>query len=220
MIPNRLFKILESKLGMLVIGFVLTTMLGTYISERFQQKNWEETQNAEFLRRKLDKQEALINDVSKLISNRAFRLERLEWALEDHVNHRKKLDDKERERLMGLWDDYYSKVIAWNENYKMHYIKLKYLAGDTVASMFYVSELEARGEEPTTVYGKFVQAHNAMLDLRYAVLEGRDQQQEKYQLVERRISTLNAGVDDFLLELYTSLDENARRLVDGRKARR
>jgi len=59
-----------------------------------------------------------------------------------------------------------------------------------------------------------------MLALRYAVLEGQNQQQEKYDLVERRIGTLNAGVDDFLLELYTSLDENTRHLVDRKKTRK
>jgi len=82
------------------------------------------------------------------------------------------------------------------------------------------SKLTRLIQEPTTVYGKFVQAHNAMLALRYAVLEGQNQQQEKYDLVERRIGTLNAGVDDFLLELYTSLDENTRHLVDRKKTRK
>ena len=214
MMLNHIYKIIESKIGLLVIGFILTTLVGTYINEKYHQKTWEERQNSELLKRKLDKQESLVNDVSTMISNRAFRLERLLWSLEYHDEREKNiLNDKKAENINKLWSDYYSTVISWNENYKMHYVRLKYLAGNKVAAAFYVSENEANSGNTKTLYGKFVQAHGAMLDLRNCVLGNQGGHEEKYKIAKKCFSDLTKSIDSFLFELYISLDENARNII-------
>ena len=214
MIQNSFFKILESKVGLLLVGFVLTTIFGTFINERFHQKTWEETQNHELLKRKLDKQEELVKDVSTLISQRSFHLERLGWAVEYHTEKEKNnIDQAKKEKIAKLWDEYYSTVILWNENYKMYHIKLKYLADTNTADMFYISEKEANSANPDTIYGKFVQTHIAMLDLKNCALEGCNQHEKNYKLVSQKLEDLTVSIDKFLFLLYKSLDQNAHKVV-------
>lgn len=199
-------KFADSKIGLMFIGFVLTTFLGTSINYLYQTSTWRRTQQFEVLKRSLDKHDKLVDSLAELMSSRAYRLERFFWALESLVDKPGPLTEKALQKIEKRRKEYYDEVISWNEKFRVEYSRLLYLTDKKTANKFYVSEEESKKVDTKTVYGYFRTAHNGTVELYNCFLQEPRCQDAKY-LSEKTAAEQNRlykELEDFLKVLHKS----------------
>jgi hypothetical protein len=200
---------INSSIGLLLIGFLLTTICGTIINNFYGKATWEREKKFELLKRSLDRNEKLIEDISVKMGTRAMRLLRAFWAIETSQYQ----DSQGREKVIKeRWEEYAKSVIDWNENLRVYVTKLSYLAGPETARLFYISEEgSTEKERAETVYNHFQRAHYAVKELKDLPFKPDSENWQKvHKTAEQSIQQLYKKIDVFLLNLFTTLDFRAR----------
>jgi hypothetical protein len=213
---NTIIRLFSGKLGMLVLGFFLTTGCGALINWFHTSSTWNREKKFELLTRKLGKHEELLSDLSKGVGARVFRLQRVLWALE--APHPSlpgdiwQVDDNATKRITKSWDEYYATVIDWNLNYRNYATRIRFFAGPIVADKFFAGHTAgAQRAKQGTVAGAFEEAHDAVKDLRDLTLRlPAVDRTKQYDLAKERVAQLYNTVDNFVGDLYWTLDEHAR----------
>jgi hypothetical protein len=201
----------NSGLGLLLIGFLLTTVCGTIINNFYNRSTWEREKKFELLKRSLDRNEKLLEDISVTMGTRAIRLMRVFWALETPQSAFRTAE--ERKQIIGQrWEEYNKSVIDWNEHLRVYIFKINYLAGQETAQLFYISEEGSTKEERAeTVYSYFQQAHYAVKELKDIPFEPNSEKWIKsHKIAEKFIKQLYKKIDVFLSNLNSALDARAR----------
>jgi hypothetical protein len=142
----------DDKVALLLIGFLLTGVTGTYINARFQQESWERQKRFEILKFKLDSGFALVEELASSINNRFFGLQRVLWAIESKPDE-----------LDQLWKEYYVSVIEWNRNLNLNHMRILRLIGENEARAFLDYGDELKPESPASIHGRFKLAHDSVL---------------------------------------------------------
>ena len=202
---------INSSLGLLLMGFILTTVCGTIINNFYGRATWDREKKFELLKRSLDRNEKLIEDISVKMGTRAMRLLRAFWAIETPPSSYQ--DPKEREKVIKeRWEEYAKSVVDWNENLRVYISKIHYLAGLETTRLFYISEDGSTEQERAgTVYNNFQRAHYAVKELKDMPFKPDSENWQKmHKTAEQSITQLYKKIDVFLLNLYTSLDFRAR----------
>lgn len=198
-----------------MLGFFLTTVCGAFINELYSRAALERSKRFELLSRLLDKHEKLVQTLANVAGARAYRLERVLWALE--LPDDSQVDDHAKKRINKLWDEYYQQVISWNENYRSLLLQVRHFAGTKVSAKFYISEEESKKSDTVTVYGAFVGAHYAVKELKDCMLKSSCQNRAKlYDTAKAAVARIYTRIDDFLLDLYEALDARASSAVPFR----
>ncbi|MCW3061571.1 MAG: hypothetical protein JWQ02_3392 [Capsulimonas sp.] len=148
-----LLKFLVSDSGKILVGFVLTTVLGSLITYFVQRISWQRQSRLELFRQRTKDGTDLLERLSSMIDRRAYRLQRLLWAIEENRNY-KTIAERERE--------YYEVVIEWNENLRSMHNGIRLLIGEDEAVSFLEYEDDFR-ESPQSLHYMFVVAHRAVL---------------------------------------------------------
>lgn len=161
-------RFLSTQVGLLLLGFALTTVVGGALgywfnllaSERSakaeacrQQLQWERDKDFEILRRTLDDGERSLEAISDLINLRVFRMRRV----------------RENPTSAAAWKDYLSTVEQWNVKLIINQNELARLVDSDVAREFNNYETDQPLVSPTSIHGKFVNAHGALLSLRACI---------------------------------------------------
>lgn len=156
---------LNSKLGLLLIGFSLTTVIGTLLTDWVQRRawqhqtqleqqrqdfEWKRSRKFELLRRKLDEGQKSLEELSDLINLRFFRLQKVyEEVLSGDI-----------QTAQALWSEYMKVVERWNVKLIINQNKLERLVNKTVARQFNNYETDnPQLTEPTSLHGHFYLAH-------------------------------------------------------------
>ncbi|MFZ2087005.1 MAG: hypothetical protein WAU47_00390, partial [Desulfobaccales bacterium] len=161
----------NSSLGLLLIGFLLTTVCGTIINNFYNRATWEREKRFELLKRSLDRNDKLLEDISVTMSTRAMKLLRVFWAIETSPGAYKTPDER-KHIVVERWEEYGKSVVDWNEHLRVYITKINYLAGPETARLFYISEEGSTKEERAeTVYTFFQRAHYAVKELKDAPFE-------------------------------------------------
>jgi hypothetical protein len=206
---NPIMRFVNSKIGLLITGFVFTTLCGAIINNIYSKSMWNREQEQIMLTRLLNKHENLLEEISILMGARIYRLERVLWALEIPFNNLE-LNEEVHKRIMDRWDEYYAKVIEWNEKFRSYYVKVRYLAGEDLAKKLYISEKESSDPSSTTVYGKLVNAHYAVKNLRDYIISGTVPDSMLYFIAKSKVEEAYTAIDNFLIEMYFILDMRAK----------
>lgn len=169
---KELWKFLNTQVGLLLLGFVLTAVVGGLLTELFHRKAWEreiafevKRQNLEWerdkrfeiLRRKLDEGYKSLEEISDLINLRFFRLHRV---FENIVS--KDLASAEKN-----WREYMKAVEEWNVKLIINQNKLNRLVGKGSAQEFnnYETDYPEYINNPYSIHGKFYLGHSKVLSL-------------------------------------------------------
>jgi len=108
----------NSSLGLLLVGFLLTTVFGTIINNFYGSGTWEREKKFELLKRSLDRNDKLVEELSAKMGARAMKLLRVFWAVETPPTSYQ--DPNGREKVIKQrWEDYDKAVIDWNENLRV-----------------------------------------------------------------------------------------------------
>ena len=203
-------KFLNSKIGLLLLGFVLTTVFGAIIANVQSHTTWKRDKRFELLKQLLDRHEELRAELSRVTGARAFETERVLYALEPPMEPYQ--NDHERgERIKKAWDAYYATVVDWNRDYRRHVARIRHLAGIDVAQRFYISDEESKSPETKTLCGHFVRTHHALRRFKAAPYQPDDPHwQELHGSARKAIDQLYHHIDEFLLHLFAALDDRVK----------
>ena len=161
---NKFWVILNSPFTLVIVGFLLTTWLGGYLTTKLQEESWsrqkhfemaqqdfewEREKKFEILRRKLDEGQRSLEAISDLINKRYMRLH---GTFEAIIKREAKLVD-------SRWKKYMETVEEWNVKLIINQNKLKRLVSSNVSIEFQNYETDNIETKPTSIHGKFFHAH-------------------------------------------------------------
>jgi hypothetical protein len=200
----------KTKIGLLVLGFILTTFCGTIINGFYADSTWKRDKRFELLQGELKDHRDLLSDLSKMVGNRTFRLQRVVWVTDSDASPAPEtwqMTDEGKARLNTRWNEYYECVADWNVNYRNYAIKLRIFAGDDIADRFFVGEPNGtRKSKSGTLCWYFEQCHEKVSELKKAALTSRIDR-KNHDVVQREVDELYTKVDDFMTQLYRTLGE-------------
>lgn len=166
-----IWKFINSNFGLLFLGFILTTILGTYFTESIQRKSrerqiefeikrqnfeWERNRKFEILKRKIDDGEKSLEEISDLINLRYFRLH----------NVFSNILAKDINSARQNWKEYIETVEIWNVKLIINQNKLERLVSKEVSLEFNNYETDIKNlHDAKSIHGKFFIAHNNVLSL-------------------------------------------------------
>jgi hypothetical protein len=219
---KKLIDFFTSGLGLLILGFVLTTVCGGLVNWMYARSTWKRDKEFELLKVDLAKHDELLTEFTKVIGARVFRLQRVVWLLDpppgtpaSETTWELKKDDDQKDddqKLKKRWEKYYTTVADWNVNYRTYAIKIRVLAGEKMADDFIVRDVVsgARKAKAGTLCGVIEETHKTVADLKnQAFLTWRVDRAE-HEKAQLQVDHLYDAVDDFVKHLYESLRANAR----------
>jgi|GEM_PF-4918214 len=162
---SRLWSFLNSGLGLLLVGFCITTLVGSLFADWIQRSTWEQqialeqarqdyewerSMRFELLRAKLKEGQDSLEEISDLINLRFFRLQKVFEAL---VSGNLAVSEK-------AWAEYTPTVEKWNTKLIIYQNKLERLVSSDIANQFNNYETDnPELEEPASLHGHFYVAH-------------------------------------------------------------
>jgi hypothetical protein len=196
---------LNSPLGLLIIGFILTTLIGTFINSIYQKSSWNRTKNYEVLTRLLDKQEVLINDLSKDMNYRSYWLWKVFFILDDNWS------SKNRKNLIDTWTKYNETVIKWNENLRFNKSRIRRLASEKLSDKFY--QYNNNLSYDSTIYYNFTVSHNLIKKLvNFSLSNSKRNSDIDLENTQNMIHELDKSIDDFLNDLDIEFINNLKHI--------
>ena len=100
----RLKELLNSKISLLLIGFVLTGVVGSFLNHQFQKEAWKRQAQHEIAKRQLNQAQNAIEATLLFARKRFYSMQKVFWSLESSK------DEEAQQR----WVEYY-KVKDWPE---------------------------------------------------------------------------------------------------------
>ena len=210
---TKVDEFLKGPIGLLVLGFVLTTVCGAIINGMYANSTWKRDKRFELLKAELQKHDDLLSDLTKILGTRTFRLQRVVWVTDPDPSPAPdtwQLNDEAKSRLNGRWDEYYESVVDWNVDYRNYAIKLRLLAGNEIADKFFVGDPSGtRKSKPGTLCWQFEKCHDVVSRLRKNALTSQLDRKE-HDAAQHDIDDLYNKVDKFVAQLYQRLGEKER----------
>jgi hypothetical protein len=197
----------NSKLGLLLIGFALTTVVGAIFTDWIQRRSWQyqtelehmrqdfewkRSKKFELLQQRLDEGQESIEEISDLINLRFFRLQKVyESALARNF---------EAARKNG--EEYMETVESWNVKLIINQNKLGRLVTDDAARKFNNYETDnSELSNPSSLHGHFFLAHKSV--------------QEIFQCAQNNLCSATAEMKRATDERLRSLDYFSDAFVDN-----
>jgi hypothetical protein len=169
---NKLFG-RYNEFALLLLAFVLTTVVGGYLANKYQEKARKDAERAARLHQELTRASQVSEEISRALDRRLYRTRVLVWALKD--------DSPERE-LQSARDTYHIALAEWNENLNRLYSLVEYSFGNAMRQ-----ELEGNITE------EFRSIHQDI----YSCLQNRKDCKSKIQTIEARIDKFNPEIYEY-----------------------
>jgi hypothetical protein len=217
---------LTTNLGILVLGFVLTTVCGSFINWLHTNATSARDKKFELFKGQVAKHEVLLTDLSNAMGARVFRLHRVLWNLDDPYldppgemwrldeNARNEIEDKKR------WDDYYKTVVDWNLSYRDYKRRIRLLAGDELANEFFMAgEQGAVTAKEGSLLAAFESLHTKVKRLHEEARKSGTVNRAKHDEAEAAINRLYDRIDDYMARLsndFEAQDKSGNPLDQGR----
>ncbi len=137
----------------LVLGFVLTTAGGAYLTWILSTRAWYRQTRIELYRRRFEEGTAFLDAFSNAVGERYFLLQRYLWIL----------GDADVKRVQRLEREYFKSVVGWNSSYWVNRNKISLLVDDLHANAFLDYQDDFHLENPQSLHYLFVKAHRYVL---------------------------------------------------------
>lgn len=201
---NSLFKWANSPISLLIAGFLLTTLVGSYINHSFHTESWRSKARFEIFKERLKEATEAQSSIIVLSNRRIMLLERI---LEELANNR-------LQSARDIWKEYFEVVNEWNRNVKSNNNRLSLLFGDSVSRSF-LDNGEIDAEQPKSLHYMFRQGHIAVLNVIECMKRGcKDDEREQLMRIARaKLDALGIAHDDFAIQLRTVLKQKEEDLL-------
>ncbi len=144
-----IWEFLNSQVGLVVVGFVLTSIAGALVGRALQDRTWRRQTRVELFRKRYEEGCELLNDLSTLIGERTYTLHRLLRAVGEN-------DEKAIARAREENDKV---VLRWNVNRWNNRNKIRLLIGDPQANAFLDVRDNPYPESPASIHYLFVKTN-------------------------------------------------------------
>ena len=182
---------LNSKFGLVLVGFVLTTLAGGFISMLLKKALWQRQTRIDLYRKRYEEGTRFLDSLSQSIGTRFFALQRFLWAIGE-------VDD---EKLKEIEASYFLTVRRWNSTYWTNRNKIRLLVGDQFAADFLDYRDDYRLEAPESLHYHFVKAHRYVMGVR--------KEKHTAQEAQKVVDTLNWVCSTILERLTTEFSRKA-----------
>ena len=109
-----------NELVLLVLGFFLTTVLGTVLMNNYQEHTRIETERTTRFQAELSRATAVFEEVSRMLDRRLYRTRVVVWALKDN---------KSEANIKVAREEYKKAIADWNENLNRIFSLIEYSFG-------------------------------------------------------------------------------------------
>jgi hypothetical protein len=99
-----------NELAPILLGFLLTTVLGGFLGVYLQQRSWAHRFKVERATAERDRAVQVFDEISRLLDRRLYRMRRLAWTLEREQN--RPLSERGQKSL----SDYDAVLFDWNDS--------------------------------------------------------------------------------------------------------
>jgi hypothetical protein len=175
----------------LILGFVLTTIGGAYVTWLFSTRTWHRQTTIDLYRKRFEEGTAFLDSFAKAVGERYYLLQRFLWALGDADPQRIKRTEKE----------YFVSVVAWNTTYWVNRNKIRLLVDDTQANAFLDYKDDFNQESPQSLHYLFVKAHRYVKNVKAKEISA--------DVAQVAVDDLNWACSTFLENLTTSFLDKA-----------
>ncbi|PPK89086.1 hypothetical protein CLV84_0001 [Neolewinella xylanilytica] len=200
------WQFINSSFFLLLLGFGLSSVVGTYIADRLQQRSWERQSQLEeerrdyewsrekkfeLLRRKLDDGQNSLESISDLINLRFYRLQN---AYINIVQGNVALAN-------SSWNEYFDVVEEWNVKLLINQNNIRRLVNEEESILFNNYETDNPDlVKAYSIHGQFYLAHQEILDL--------------LRCLRRENCRINSDQKESANEMLRLLDYNSDAFVD------
>lgn len=186
---------LGTKQGIVVLGFLLSSVLGGLLTYAFQRLSWRRQAKLELYSQRYKDGNEFLDRLSSLIDRRYFALARLLWAVQER-EPADKLAPRERE--------YFETVVEWNNNLRAMHNRVRILVGEEKALAFLDYEDDYRQDSPGSLHYRFVLAHRALMAAK--------KDPASFGQAQLEADKLNWCLSSFLFDVTTVFAERANSL--------
>ncbi|MEJ0074011.1 MAG: hypothetical protein WDO17_00950 [Alphaproteobacteria bacterium] len=190
----QLWKFFNAPLGLLLVGFVLTSIIGAVLSAWLQQRNWKRQTQLSLFQKRYDEGVKFLDDLSDLIGKRYFALQKLIWALRDRRSY----------DLEKVTAEYHECVQEWNGKLRTMRGKARLLVGEDRALDFLDYNDDRDPDKPHSLHYVFVKAG------RTAIAAKSDP--EQMDKAEQQVAQLNWLCSNLLDDMTSDFLKRAARL--------
>jgi hypothetical protein len=185
---------MNEKIGLLIVGFLLTTVFGGFLGYLLKQRSWQIEVEHSLHKSRYDEGVKFLDGLSDQIGSRFYLLQRLVWAIED----------KDKRSILEREKEYFASVAEWNSSFWRNRNKIRLLANEEQADAFLNYRDDSAGDEPTSLHYKFVAAHRAVMKAKTAY--------ELLPIAKKQLEELNWKSSVFLERLTTEFLRRALKL--------
>ena len=146
---GAVWKFVNTPLGLLLLGFTFTTVMGGILTAHLQQMSWERQAKLALFEKRYDEGVKFLDELSDLIGRRYFLLQRYLWAIRDHESY----------NLNKASEDYFAGVVEWNTRLRTMRNKTRLLIGEGPALRLLDYADDGRPENPASLHYIFAKAH-------------------------------------------------------------
>lgn len=114
---NKIWKLINSQVFIVLVGFILTGIIGHYLTSSYQDQSWIRDKKHQIFKQELADVKETLESLNKLVSTRLYSLQKVHWALE-----RKDKDD-----IRNQWEEYNQVKDTWNIQVVIYKNKLRRL---------------------------------------------------------------------------------------------
>lgn len=184
---------IDASIRTLVIGFVLTTVLGGLVGSYFQRAAWRRQARLELFRQTYADTTSLFTEAVRIIDTRYYRLLRWRMAIEAGA---------QPDEIQARVDRYYEVVATWNESLRLIHNGLRINFGEERALSFLSYGDDFRKERPSSIHYRFLRCTELM--------KVADESQASLEAAVSEMNHLNWTITAFANE---AADELRRRAI-------
>jgi hypothetical protein len=200
-----LFDYLNSPFSLLIAGFLLTTLVGSYINHAFHAESWKSEARFEIFKERLKEASETQSSIIVLSNKRITLLTRIY----------SELDESRLQSAREIWKEYYQIVTEWNDTVKSNNNRLSLLFGDGV-SLSFLNDNESSEDKPKSLHHIIRKAHSSVLDV-IECMKSECSLPEKEMLLleaEKRLDLLGFAHDSFSRQLRIALKQKETELLE------
>jgi len=191
---SQIWHFLNTRFGLLLVGFVFTSVVGAVLSAWLQQRNWKRQSQIALFQKRYDEGVAFLDDVSDLIGKRYFAVQRFIWALRDRQAY----------DLEKVTAEYFECVKDWNIKLRTMRNKARLLVGEDRARDFLDYADDEQPDKPHSLHYIFVKVGRAAIAAKT--------NPEMMDKAEQQAAQLNWICSTFLEDLTTEFLQKAYKL--------
>jgi hypothetical protein len=193
---DEIWRSMGTKPGLVVLGFLLSSVLGGLVTYAFQRLSWRRQAKLELYSQRYRDGNEFLDRLSSLIDRRYYALMRLLWAVQESAPP-ETYDEREQA--------YFKTVIGWNNNLRAMHNRVRILVGEEKALAFLDYEDDYRQDDPRSLHYRFVAAHRALMAAKT--------DPEALDRAQSEADRLNWCLSSFLYDVTTVFAERANSLA-------